>query len=139
MKHGSRVATAVWVKCCSKRIIAAPSSTLGKIILAYETWREAFAVAGLDIAFYNYRQRSESEIFPWDHIDAAVKKKFMLQDWQWSQNEKTRVDCRDQCFACGILPKFSELRQNTPAEAWECPTVTPKDLRGQMISLEVVV
>lgn len=105
---------------------------------SYETWCEAFAVAGLDIAFYNYHQRSESEIFPWDHIDAAVKKKFMLQDWQWSQNEKTRVDCRDQCFACGILPKFSELRQNTPAEAWECPTVTPKELRGQLIVNDIV-
>jgi radical SAM family uncharacterized protein len=100
---------------------------------SYETWREAFAAADLDIAFYNYRQRSENEIFPWDHIDAAVKKKFMLQDWQWSQNEKTRVDCRDQCFACGILPKFSQLRQTTEAESWECPTVTPKHLRGNRL------
>jgi hypothetical protein len=105
---------------------------------SYETWCEAFAVAGLDIDFYNYRARPEDEIFAWDHIDAAVKKKFLLQDWGWSKDEKTRVDCRDQCFACGILPKFSEIRQNTPAEAWECPTVTPKHLRGQMIALETV-
>ncbi len=38
---------------------------------------------------------------------------------------ETRVDCRDQCFACGILPKFKELRSQTDEMAWECPPVKP--------------
>ena len=37
---------------------------------------------------------------------------------------ETRIDCRDQCFACGILPKLKDLRRETPAEAWECPPVS---------------
>ncbi len=95
-----------------------------------ELWREAFAAEGLTIAFYTHRPRPLDEVFPWDHIDAAVKKKFLLEDYLMSQRGATRVDCRNQCFACGILPKFAELRSQTPAEAWECPPVKPKALRG---------
>lgn len=93
-------------------------------------WEQAFADCGLDIGFYVYRQRSLHETFPWDHIDVAVKKKFLQEDYLMSQRRETRVDCRDKCFACGILPKFSQVRSETPAEAWECPPVTPKHLRG---------
>jgi hypothetical protein len=39
------------------------------------------------------------------------------------------VDCRDQCFACGILPKFKEARSLTEKMAWECPEVKPINQR----------
>ena len=55
----------------------------------------------------------------------------LQQDYQMSLVGETRVDCRNQCFACGILPKFSETRSQTPAEAWECPPVKPRHLRGK--------
>ncbi len=107
-------------------------------MFSMKVWRESFAAAGLDIDFYNGRERSEDEVFPWDHIDAAVTKKFLLEDWRWSQRGQTRVDCRDHCFACGILPKFKELRQNTAPEAWECPVVTPVHRRGQTVDVDFV-
>ncbi|MCB9555172.1 MAG: TIGR03960 family B12-binding radical SAM protein [Deltaproteobacteria bacterium] len=88
-----------------------------------ELWREAFADVGLDPAFYTHRQRELDETLPWDHIDAAVTKKFLAEDYRWSLERKTRVDCRDQCFACGILPKFKELRRQNPGDHWECPDV----------------
>jgi radical SAM family uncharacterized protein len=103
-----------------------------------QIWTDAFAAAGLDWQWYNHRERPESEIFPWDHIDAAVKKKFLLEDWHWSLRGQTRVDCRDQCFACGILPKFKDLRQETEPDAWECPTVTPISQRGQRVEANFV-
>ena len=86
-------------------------------------WTEAFAAQGLDPAFYTHRKRAIDEIFPWEHIDIAVTKKFLTQDYLMSQEQETRVDCRNQCFACGILPKLKDLRRETPDEAWECPTV----------------
>jgi len=46
---------------------------------------------------------------------------------------QTRVDCRDKCFACGILPKFIEERRATPADAWQCPEVKPIHLRGNSV------
>ena len=103
-----------------------------------QVWKDSFEAAGLEISWYNHRQRPDDEIFPWDHIDAAVKKKFLLEDWHWSQKGQTRVDCRDKCFACGILPKFKDLRQETPDEAWECPPVKPIHLRGQVVMTDFV-
>lgn len=88
-----------------------------------DRWREAFAAEGLEMAFYTHRRRRIDEIFPWEHIDVAVTRRFLTQDYLMSQTGETRIDCRDQCFACGILPKLKELRRETPAEAWECPPV----------------
>lgn len=89
------------------------------------TWLQAFADAGLDPSFYTTRERDITEIFPWDHIDAAVHKKFLVDDYLMSIKGETRVDCRDQCFACGILPKFKDIRSQTAPESWECPPVKP--------------
>ncbi len=97
----------------------------------FQVWRDAFAACGLDPAFYTHRPRLIDETFPWDHIDVAVKKQYLAEDYRWSLRGQTRIDCRERCFACGILPRFTGLRQQTPAEAWECPEVKPKHLRGQ--------
>jgi len=96
-----------------------------------EAWWTAMEEAGLDAAFYTHRERAIDETFPWDHIDVAVRKKYLAQDYLMSQEEETRVDCREHCFACGILPTFTQLRSQTPAKAWECPEVKPKHLRGK--------
>jgi hypothetical protein len=63
------------------------------------------------------------EVFPWDHINSGVRKKFLLQDFQLSQEYKTREDCRLQCFACGILPMYADLRRENPGDSWACPEV----------------
>ncbi len=89
----------------------------------YEAWTSAFAEHGLDPAFYTHRQRRTDEIFPWDHISAAVRKNFLFQDFRQSLEGKIRVDCRLNCFACGILPTFAGLRRENPGEIWKCPEV----------------
>ena len=90
----------------------------------YEIWIQAFAAAGLDPDFYITRERDENEAFPWDHIDTGVRKSFLLQDYQWSLEGITRPDCRDECFACGILPTYNALRHENPGELWLCPEVS---------------
>ncbi len=97
----------------------------------HAAWLQALEENNLDFSFYIHRVRTIDEIFPWDHIDAAVTKKYLARDYLMSQNGETRIDCRDQCFACGILPKFTQTRKHTPAEAWECPPVIPKEKRGR--------
>jgi radical SAM family uncharacterized protein len=98
---------------------------------SYQTWMEAFDVCGLDSTFYTYRPRQLDETFPWEHIGTAVRKKFLSEDYLWSQRGQTRVDCRQRCFACGILPTFAETRSQNPGEVWKCPEVTPKAQRGR--------
>ncbi|HSR21272.1 MAG TPA: TIGR03960 family B12-binding radical SAM protein [Anaerolineales bacterium] len=86
-------------------------------------WAEAFAEQGLDPAFYTHRPRRTDEVFPWDHISAAVRKNFLFQDFRQSLEGQIRVDCRLNCYACGILPTFSDLRRTHPGEGWKCPDV----------------
>jgi radical SAM family uncharacterized protein len=71
-----------------------------------EAWRQALAQSGLDAAFYTVRPRSTDEIFPWDHINTGVRKQFLLEDYQMSMRGETRADCRQLCYACGILATF---------------------------------
>jgi radical SAM family uncharacterized protein len=106
----------------------------------FKAWLEAFDAVGLEPAFYTHRERPIGEVFPWDHISTAVRKKFLVEDFSWSQKQQTRVDCRDKCFACGILPTFSETRSQNPGDVWKCPEVKPKSERKkQLILLEEVV
>jgi radical SAM family uncharacterized protein len=93
----------------------------------YQAWMQAFESLGMDPDFYTHRQRPIDETLPWDHIDAGIKKQFLTEDYLWSLQGRTRIDCRDHCFACGILQKYADLRRSHPGEAWECPEVrTPK-------------
>ena len=91
----------------------------------HDAWLQAFAECGIDPDFYNHRGRGLDEIFPWDHIDVGIHKKFLREDYLMSLGGETRVDCRDKCFACGILPKFAKARSTTEDMAWECPPVKP--------------
>ncbi|MBV6395025.1 MAG: Ribosomal protein S12 methylthiotransferase RimO [Anaerolineales bacterium] len=89
----------------------------------HEIWMSAFAECGLDPAFYTHRTRRTDEIFAWDHIATAVRKNFLFQDFRQSLEGKIRVDCRQNCYACGILPTFSNLRREHPGGGWKCPDV----------------
>lgn len=103
-----------------------------------DAWYEAMAEEGLDPAFYTHRKRPIDEVFPWDHIDVAVTRRFLTTDYLMSQQGETRIDCRHHCFACGILPKLKDLRRETPPEAWECPPVTRVSERRKSIELPMV-
>ncbi len=98
-------------------------------------WLEAFAEQGLDPAFYTHRQRRTDEVFPWDHISAAVRKNFLFQDFRQSLEGQIRVDCRLNCFACGILPTFANLRRDHPGEAWKCPDVKSPRRSPQLVGV----
>ncbi|MCY4247723.1 MAG: TIGR03960 family B12-binding radical SAM protein [Chloroflexi bacterium] len=100
-------------------------------------WLQAFAESGIDPAFYNFRERDLDEVFPWDHIDVGLRKRFLQDDYLMSIRRETRVDCRDKCFACGILPKFAKERATTDDLAWECPPVTPINERGRKSPVEI--
>ncbi len=108
----------------------------------HNLWLRAFAECRLDPNFYNHRQRDLDEVFPWDHIDIGIHKKFLREDYLMSLEGQTRVDCRDKCFACGILPKFAKERSATEDMAWECPPVTPiserKSARQAAIPLSAI-
>lgn len=89
----------------------------------FQRWLRAFETTGLDPDFYAHRARDLEEAFPWDHIDSGVKKAFLRQDYRWSEEGKIREDCRGNCFACGILPTFNDLRREYAGDHWMCPDI----------------
>ena len=101
----------------------------------FEAWKQAFDDCHLESSFYTHRARGVGEVFPWDHISTGVRKKYLLKDYQLSKESKIRLDCRQSCVACGILPTYAELRRNTPADAWRCPEVkSPSKARVENIA-----
>ena len=66
-----------------------------------EKWMKAFGNTGIDIGFYNLRERDESEIFPWDFIDIGVTKAFLRREWERAMRGETTPNCRMQCSGCG--------------------------------------
>lgn len=97
--------------------------------MRYDIWMDAFSSTGLEPSFYTQRERSIDETFPWEHISTTVRKKFLAEDYLWSQQRKTRVDCRERCFACGILPTFADIRRMNPGDVWQCPEVKSKKIK----------
>ena len=95
----------------------------------YDLWLEAFAAASLAPEFYTHRERPIDETFPWEHISTTLRKKFLTEDYLWSLQGRTRVDCRERCFACGILPTFADMRRQNPGEVWQCPEVKSKKIK----------
>jgi len=96
-----------------------------------DAWYAAFEETGLDPAFYTHRHRSLDEVLPWDHISTAVRKSYLVQEYRNSLTQTLRPDCREQCFACGILPTFADMRRAYPGERWKCPEVrSPRAVRA---------
>ena len=67
----------------------------------YERWQEAFDETGVDPDFYTMRERGNMELFPWDFIQAGVRKAFLLSEWNAAKEEKVTPNCRMQCSGCG--------------------------------------
>jgi len=103
----------------------------------YTIWKTAFEENNLDAGFYTHRPRRTDEVFPWDHITAAVRKNFLFQDFRQSLEGQIRVDCRQQCFACGILPTFNNLRRENPGDFWKCPEIK-NSLRSNAETIPVI-
>ena len=67
----------------------------------YDLWLQAFENTGVDIAFYNLRERDLEEILPWDFIDIGVTKKFLQREWKRALEGEVTPNCRMQCSGCG--------------------------------------
>lgn len=67
----------------------------------FDTWLQAFEKFGLDPSFYANRKREYSEIMPWEHLDYAVSKEFLIRENKLAHNESTTPNCREKCAACG--------------------------------------
>ncbi len=66
-----------------------------------DLWMQAFKNTGIEISFYNLRQRDADELFPWDFIDIGVSRRFLRKEWERAMNAEVTPNCRMQCSGCG--------------------------------------
>ena len=66
-----------------------------------DLWMQAFENTGVDIEFYNLRQRGDDELFPWDFIDIGVSRSFLRREWEKAMKGEVTPNCRMQCSGCG--------------------------------------
>lgn len=67
-----------------------------------DVWKETFEELSIDPDFYASRERSAAEVFPWDHIDAGIRKEYLLREYKKAQQANVTPNCRQQCSGCGI-------------------------------------
>lgn len=68
----------------------------------WENWEKAFAACELDPAFYANRERSYTELLPWEHLDYMVNKPFLIREYERAKQAKTTPNCRQNCAGCGV-------------------------------------
>ena len=66
-----------------------------------DVWNELLDELSVDRDFYNYRERKEDEIFPWDFIDIGVSKKFLRREYENAKQAKVTPNCKQKCSGCG--------------------------------------
>ena len=69
----------------------------------YDKWLAALDKFGIDIDFYNSRERIYDEILPWDFLDCGVTKRFLWNEWEKAKKEEVTANCRMGCSGCGAL------------------------------------
>ena len=77
---------------------------------SYEKWQQAFSDMGVDMTFYNERERSLEEVLPWEVTSCGVTKEFFKRELLLAKDACTTPNCQDKCAGCG-------------ANRYQCPSV----------------
>ena len=86
---------------------------------SYERWAQAaadvFADSPVSLDWFTVRERGETEVLPWDHLDSGLDKEWLWSDWQDALNGGEVEDCRwTPCFDCGVCPSMGTEIQVGP-------------------------
>ena len=86
---------------------------------SYDNWMKAAATAladePVDVNWYTIREREQSEVLPWDHLDSGLDKEWLWEDWQDAISEVEVDDCRwTPCYDCGVCDQMGTEIQIGP-------------------------
>ena len=76
---------------------------------SYDRWVAAceseLPAFGLSLDWFTTRERGETEVLPWDHLDSGLDPEWLWDDWQDALSEQELDDCRwTPCYDCGVCP-----------------------------------
>ncbi|MGI9196271.1 MAG: TIGR03960 family B12-binding radical SAM protein [Candidatus Nanopelagicales bacterium] len=76
---------------------------------------DALRDAPVDLDWFTTREREQSEVLPWDHLDSGLDREWLWEDWQASLDEDGVEDCRwTPCFDCGVCDQLGTEIQIGP-------------------------
>jgi hypothetical protein len=90
----------------------------------------AMRLAGLDPAFYLFRERSRDELLPWDVIDNGVSKDYFWRELQKSREARLSPHCPEVqgCIRCGVCAETPNPYYRLP-EQWKALGTPPRYLK----------
>ncbi len=96
---------------------------------SFDRWMEAAAVAlaaePVDVDWYTTRERQQTEVLPWDHLDSGLDAEWLWEDWQAALDEDGVEDCRwTPCFDCGVCDQLGTAIQVGPTGVVNLPMPT---------------
>ncbi len=102
---------------------------------SYERWMaaadQAFADSPVSVDWYTTREREQSEVLPWDHIDSGLDREWLWEDWQAALSEDEVDDCRwSPCYDCGVCPQMGTSIEIGPTGR----TLLPLTVAGSLAS-----
>jgi len=90
----------------------------------------ALRLAGLDPAFYLYRERARDEILPWDIIDNGVSKDYFWRELTKSREARLSPHCPEVqgCIRCAVCEDEPNPYYRLP-EQWKALGKPPRYLK----------
>ena len=67
-----------------------------------KAFKRAMKECALDPAFYLYRRRPETELFPWERLDMGFRKAYLYAELQRSAKLESTIPCFEGCHRCGV-------------------------------------
>jgi radical SAM family uncharacterized protein len=100
---------------------------------SFQRWMDSAAEVGVDVDWYTTRERAETEVLPWDHLDSGLEKDWLWSDWQDALKAEEVDDCRwSPCYDCGVCPGMNTEIQIGPTGSTllPLPVVPPLAKQG---------
>ena len=96
---------------------------------SFDRWMSAAQIAladePVDVDWYTIRERQQSEVLPWDHLDSGLDAEWLWADWQDALDEVAVDDCRwTPCFDCGVCDQMDTEIQIGPTGVTTLPMPT---------------
>ena len=87
-----------------------------------EAASKALADEPVDVDWFTTRERTRTEVLPWDHLDSGLDSEWLWDDWQDALAERAVDDCRwSPCSDCGVCDQLGTEIQVGPTGIVDLP------------------
>ena len=77
------------------------------LLMAHElggskAFKRAMKECGLSMETYLYREREETELFPWERLDMGFTREYLYAELKKADGQRPTIPCFDGCHRCGV-------------------------------------